>query len=80
MDDLLEDKHHHDEDRNSDGADINDDQTDGGLLEQTTVTTDQSTEMQLDSPLSSPPPKRAWRQERLVSSIDKSLDPDDFYS
>ena len=46
VDDLLEDKYHDDEDENSDGANISDDQTDGGLLEQNTITTDPSTEIQ----------------------------------
>ena len=44
--DLLEDKYHVDEDENNDGATISDDQTDGGLLEQNTITTDPSTEIQ----------------------------------
>ena len=37
VDDLLEENYHNDEDGNSDRADINDDQTDGGLLEQNAV-------------------------------------------
>ena len=78
VDNLLEDKHHNDWDWSSDGADIDDEQTDRSLLKQNAVTTYPSMEILPDSPPSSTPPKCAQRQEHYVSSSDKSLDPDNY--